>query len=87
MKIPVNGYEKVYFSGSKVMKTYRKSQNGILLFLGGWKTLAFAFSFIALVMTEAPAGMLEFTHEGNGSGTLDGIPFPTSDFVITAIGL
>lgn len=68
------------------MKTYRKSQNGILLFLGGWKTLAIAFSFIALVMAEAPAGVLEFTHESNGSGTLAGIPFQASDFIITAVG-
>ena len=86
MKIPVNGYEKVDFSGSKVMKTYRKSQNGILLFMGEWKTLAIVFSFIALVMSEAPAGVLEFTLEGNGSGTLSGNPFQASDFVITAVG-
>ena len=68
------------------MKTYRKSQNGILLFMGEWKTLAIAFSFIALVMAEAPAGVLEFTLEGNGSGTLSDNPFQASDFVITAVG-
>ncbi len=68
------------------MKTCRKSQNGILLFMGEWKTLAIAFSFIAMVMAEAPAGVLEFTLEGNGSGTLAGNPFQEADFVITAVG-
>ncbi len=37
-------------------------------------------------MAEAPAGVLEFTLEGNGSGTLAGDPFQASDFVITAVG-
>ena len=68
------------------METYRKSQSGILLFMGKWKTLAIAFTLLALVMAEAPAGTLMFTHEGNGSGTLAGNPFPASDFVITALG-
>ncbi|MBN2271047.1 MAG: PEP-CTERM sorting domain-containing protein [Sedimentisphaerales bacterium] len=53
----------------------------------GWrKTLGIAFSLLALVMAEAPAGILMFTHEGNGSGTLGGNAFPASDFVITAVG-
>jgi hypothetical protein len=34
----------------------------------------------------ASAGVMEFTHTGSGSGTLDGAPFATSDFVITASG-
>jgi hypothetical protein len=40
----------------------------------------------AQVITEAPAGLLKFMHEGNGSGTLAGNPFPASDFVIRAVG-
>jgi len=69
------------------METYRKSKSGILLFMGKWKTLAIALTLLSLVMAEAPAGSITFTHEGNGSGTLDGIPFPASDFVITALGV
>jgi len=68
------------------MKTFRESQNGILLFMGQRKTLAIAFSLLALVMAEAPAGILTFTHEGNGSGTLADSPFAASDFVVTAFG-
>jgi len=54
--------------------------------MGGRKTLAIAFSLLALVMAEAPAGILMFTHDGNGSGTLAGSSFTASDFVITAVG-
>jgi hypothetical protein len=68
------------------METYSKSQSGIFLFMGKWKTLAIALTLLSLVMSEAPADTVTFTHEGNGSGTLDGIPFPASDFVITAFG-
>lgn len=34
----------------------------------------------------ASADPIEFTHEGNGSGTLNGTPFVARDFVITAFG-
>ena len=43
-------------------------------------------ALMTLGMTEAPAGMIMFTHEGNGSGTLADNPFPVSHFVITAVG-
>ncbi len=36
--------------------------------------------------TQAPADVLTFLQEGNGAGTLDGDPFPASDFIITAVG-
>ncbi len=65
------------------METYSKSQSGILLFMGKWKTLAIALTLLSLVVAEAPAGTVTFTHKGNGSGTLDGIPFPASDFVVS----
>ena len=40
----------------------------------------------ALLGEPAAALMVTFTHEGRGSGTLDGVPFPDSDFVIVGIG-
>ncbi len=43
-------------------------------------------SVFALLPVLAPAEVLVFQHEGRGSGTLDGQPFPASDFVIRAIG-
>jgi hypothetical protein len=66
------------------MKSKSKSQDGISLFMGEWKTLFIAFSFIALVIAEAPAVTLMLTHEGNGTGMLDGKVFGASDFVVTA---
>lgn len=43
-----------------------------------------ALALLVLTPAQAPADILVFTHDGNGSGTLDGEPFPPSDFVITA---
>jgi len=54
--------------------------------MGEWKTLAIAFSLLVLVTAAAPASILMFTHDGNGSGTLAGNLLPASDFVITAVG-
>jgi len=67
------------------MKKYRQSQDGKLLFVKGWKTIALAFLFL-IMLAESPAGLLKFTFEGSGSGALDGTLFPNSDFVITAYG-
>jgi len=49
------------------------------------KTLICAVAAMVLAVS-AEAGLVMFTHEGNGNGTLDGNPFSASDFVITAVG-
>ncbi len=49
------------------------------------KTLVCAVAAMFLAVS-TEAGLLTFTHEGNGSGTLDGNPFSASDFVITSVG-
>ncbi len=49
------------------------------------KTLVCAVVAMFLAVS-TEAGLLTFTHEGNGSGTLNGAPFSASDFVITAVG-
>lgn len=49
-----------------------------------WAPLAVAL--LVLVPAGASADILTFYHTGSGSGTLDGAPFSTSDFVITASG-
>ncbi len=41
-------------------------------------------SVLMLANTPAVAGTLIFTHTGSGSGTLNGVPFGTSDFSLTA---
>ena len=38
------------------------------------------------VASQSPAAPITFTQEGLGSGTLNNVPFPVSDFVITAVG-
>lgn len=43
-----------------------------------------ALALLVLTPAQAPADMLMFTHTGSGSGSLDGEPFPLSDFIITA---
>jgi len=43
-----------------------------------------ALTLLVLTPAEAPADILMFTHTGSGSGSLDGEPFPLSDFIITA---
>lgn len=48
------------------------------------KCILLAVGLLSLAAAEAPAAILTFIHTGNGSGTLDGDPFPPSDFVITA---
>ncbi len=49
------------------------------------KVLVCLVVVLALAVS-AEASLMTFTHEGNGSGTLGGISFPESDFVITAFG-
>lgn len=49
-----------------------------------WASLSPAL--LSLMPSAASATMLTFTHTGNGSGTLNGMSFPASDFVITATG-
>jgi len=58
------------------------------MFLFGTRAtkLVAIIALMTLGMTEAPAGMIMFTHEGNGNGTLAGNLFPVSHFVITAVG-
>lgn len=46
--------------------------------------LVTAIALLTLTSAEATASILMFTHAGSGSGTLAGVPFPESDFVITA---
>lgn len=46
-----------------------------------WTGLVAACLFAAPVAAE----LILYTHEGNGSGTLDGEPFADADFVITAV--
>lgn len=41
---------------------------------------------VMVFVVSAEATLLTFTHEGTGSGTLDGELFPALDFVITATG-
>ena len=52
------------------------------------RLFAALFVGLLLILASDPAGALgetmEFTFTGNGSGTLSGISFPTSDFVITS---
>jgi hypothetical protein len=80
-------YEQAGLRGKKKkMKVYRKSQSRILLLLGKWKKVAIVIILLSFVTADAPADMVIFTHEGNGSGTLDGNPFSASNFVITALG-
>ena len=54
--------------------------------VGGLKCAPLVVALLVLTSAEAPADILTFLHAGNGSGTLDGIPFSASDFLITAIG-
>ena len=68
------------------MKNYRKLRNSMFLFRTCAAKLVAIIALMTLGMTEAPAGMIMFTHEGNGSGTLADNPFPVSHFVITAVG-
>jgi len=50
------------------------------------KRLIMVFLLMAVSACPALADPMIFTHEGSGSGTLDGSPFGASDFVITAFG-
>ena len=43
-------------------------------------------ALLALLRVQATADILTFEHQGSGSGTLAGQPFPTSSFLITATG-
>jgi hypothetical protein len=50
-------------------------------------TLVFAIlSITTFILPTTLAAGLTITHEGSGNGTLNGVPFATSDFVITAAG-
>jgi hypothetical protein len=49
-----------------------------------WAPLAVAL--LVLMPAGASADILTFYHTGSGSGTLDDVPFATSDYVITATG-
>ena len=40
---------------------------------------------LVLPTAAATAGTIMFTHSGSGSGTLNGVAFPTSNFVITSL--
>lgn len=46
----------------------------------------FVLGFVFFVSAPARAVPITFTHEGSGSGSLGGVGFSTSDFVITAVG-
>jgi hypothetical protein len=43
-------------------------------------------SGLALMPVTASAVTITFTHEGTGSGSLNGIPFASSNFVIVGLG-
>jgi hypothetical protein len=43
-------------------------------------------AMVAVSASPALADPMTFTHEGSGSGTLDGSPFGASEFIITAFG-
>ena len=43
-------------------------------------------SGLALMPATASAAVITFTYEGSGSGTLDGVPFASSGFVIVGLG-
>ena len=51
-----------------------------------YRVLALAMALLGLIPAGALASELAFTHAGVGSGTLNGVPFPASAFVITAYG-
>lgn len=53
--------------------------------MGTLKLVSLAAALLVFTSV-ASADTLTFTHEGRGSGTLDGESFPTSDFIITAFG-
>ena len=50
------------------------------------RILALCVALTLGLASQAPAAPITFTHEGSGSGTLNGVPFGVSDFVITAVG-
>ncbi len=41
---------------------------------------------LGIMPAGASAVVMTFTYTGNGSGTLGGVPFPASDFIITGMG-
>ena len=45
-----------------------------------------AVALLAFTTVAATAAPFTFTHAGSGSGSLAGVPFAVSDFVITAVG-
>ena len=50
----------------------------------GWTVLVVGALMMANIPAGASAQVMQFTHTGSGSGTLDGVPFPMTNFVITS---
>jgi hypothetical protein len=50
------------------------------------RSVFFALSVLFLLPASGEASPITFTHQGSGSGTLNGVAFEPSSFVITATG-